>query len=1240
MITEKLPLEARPFIQGEVPYGFKQLWKIDVTGYDLTTTTFPFINIIRVILNGSEVTPDQMIQLMDYTRDVVSLTTAGANGLMVSIDSYDADAGIFKFSILAEQTLDIQGVIGVTGDMVDNTDPTRPHINHDTQKLDVSQYQVDQAALDARLLADEDDIATLQNQVEGLESGALSGIDLNGTGVPVVNNRAQLNIDYVDTPTYTAGMAGKVDKTVAGAVVSDSVSTLDANGVLNIATTKRELGNGIEVTTTQQVDLKTGLGITELESLDFEHIYFFDSDSIPDFQVPVDVPLSALYRYNEDGTKLLPSSTDDIVLIFAQAEDYSDFNVLRRLYVIAVGEVLSYTSDTLTTSFTRMGATRIYNQHNSIRQGTIVYSVDLGATFFVLQNVPRPTSAATVIPITNEAYFKPLKDYSPMNPGTVFANFEPTIGAGDAYTTERTRLELIKLGSGYGDYIEFKTSTIPPSILTVNDWNNNINLWVTDGYQFTSLDALLTYLANFTTSVERFKMSNNGLVRSQYSAGGLVLTPVFTTATIEAGMDNIYQPILNSGVAGQFSVYDSNGVLAGSGYTPASFATAAQGGKADTAVQSVTLASGATNGTVTANVDGVETQVAVTGLQSAAYQNANAFATAAQGILADSSVQSVTLQQGSINGTIHVVVNGTPGADVSIAGLGTAAYQNIAAFATAAQGALADTAIQTITFSAGTTNGTFLVSIDGEPAQEVAIGGLGSAAYLPSTAFATAAQGILADSALQRSDVIDNSTSAATDLPGSANQIRLLSQRVAAITGSGRPIGGFSTYADRYTNTSQYAADLQPILVGDEIYIAADENHTNQPARYRVAVISGTGDITYSFLGIVPEVGRDFIFTPIQSNELADGAVGTAHLQGQSVTTPKISNNAVTNAKLAVDVQSTLAKADTSLQAPITTVGTGSVVTSVRAATGNILEVNLANLSNLLTVNVTGAGDFLTGASIVTNRLEITKDGTAIQNVQYSGSGEVITGASITGNTLVLTRGAAFGGLNVIGTGNAIVNATSNGTLTKGTLIATASKTGTGNVLTGVTTDEQGNAQFASGNAYNALVLQGEGDFITSITAAGGTLTINRGSAVTTIPDATTTQKGIVQLNNTLTSNSITLALTAAQGKALKDLIDAIPGNYVSLTGNQTISDIKIFQMHPTIPVKTLIPEVPLATQYATEAQVATRLAVPAVGTQNDILIFGANKEVVDSGVQIGDVASIAITDADIDIYVNNVWGA
>jgi hypothetical protein len=55
---------------------------------------------------------------------------------------------------------------------------------------------------------------------------------------------------------------------------------------------------------------------------------------------------------------------------------------------------------------------------------------------------------------------------------------------------------------------------------------------------------------------------------------------------------------------------------------------------------------------------------------------------------------------------------------------------------------------------------------------------------------------------------------------------------------------------------------------------------------------------------------------------------------------------------------------------------------------------------------------------------------------------------------------------------------------------------------------------------------------------------------VINVPNGSTTVKGAVQLNNTLSSTSTTLALTAAQGKALQDQIDALTlSNSVTLAG-------------------------------------------------------------------------------------------
>lgn len=111
------------------------------------------------------------------------------------------------------------------------------------------------------------------------------------------------------------------------------------------------------------------------------------------------------------------------------------------------------------------------------------------------------------------------------------------------------------------------------------------------------------------------------------------------------------------------------------------YATAAQGALADSAVQSVSIATGSANGKVKLTVDGQDTEASVAGLKSAAYTESSAYATAAQGELADSALQKADITSGSANGTIAV-----EGTDVAVTGLGDAAYTTVSALNATAKG--------------------------------------------------------------------------------------------------------------------------------------------------------------------------------------------------------------------------------------------------------------------------------------------------------------------------------------------------------------------------------------------------------------------------------------------------------------------------------------------------------------------------------------------------------------------------
>lgn len=86
-------------------------------------------------------------------------------------------------------------------------------------------------------------------------------------------------------------------------------------------------------------------------------------------------------------------------------------------------------------------------------------------------------------------------------------------------------------------------------------------------------------------------------------------------------------------------------------------------------------------------------------LGTAAAEDTTAFATAAQGAKADSAVQPDDLAAVATSGA-YADISGTPT-------LGTAAAENVGAFATAAQGALADTAAQSADLAAVATSGSY-----------------------------------------------------------------------------------------------------------------------------------------------------------------------------------------------------------------------------------------------------------------------------------------------------------------------------------------------------------------------------------------------------------------------------------------------------------------------------------------------------------------------------------------------------
>ena len=298
----------------------------------------------------------------------------------------------------------------------------------------------------------------------------------------------------------------------------------------------------------------------------------------------------------------------------------------------------------------------------------------------------------------------------------------------------------------------------------------------------------------------------------------------------------------------------------------------------DGSVQNVTLASGTNNGTLKLTVDGTTTDnIAVKGLGSAAYTNTSAYATAAQGTLATNAVRKVVTTgtgaatnvavkglasaayktAGSAQGNVPVngaalgttadvpVVTNTSGQLVPHASgaLGSAAFKGAETFATAAQGAKADKSVQSVSITSGTNNGTIKLTVNGKATDDIAVKGLGSAAYTASGAYATAAQGTKADAAMPKAGGTFTGTVTLAADPTDVLQPTTKQYVDAKISSSIAASDAMVFKGTLGTNGTATALPTSSVVVGDtykvitQVSVAADNSYTGD------AVTAKVGDL-------------------------------------------------------------------------------------------------------------------------------------------------------------------------------------------------------------------------------------------------------------------------------------------------------------------------------------------------------------------------------------------------------------
>ena len=274
--------------------------------------------------------------------------------------------------------------------------------------------------------------------------------------------------------------------------------------------------------------------------------------------------------------------------------------------------------------------------------------------------------------------------------------------------------------------------------------------------------------------------------------------------------------------------------LGSAAYTNTSaYATAAQGTLATNAVRKVV--SGTANGTISVTTGtGAATDIAVKGLGSAAYKGAGA------------SQGQVPVNGADLGTTANVpVVTNTSGQLVPHASgaLGSAAFKGAETFATAAQGAKADKSVQSVSITSGTNNGTIKLTVNGNATDNITVKGLGSAAYTASGAYATSAQGAKADAAMPKAGGTFTGTVTLAADPTDALQPTTKQYVDAKISSSIAASDAMVFKGTLGTNGTATALPTSSVVIGDtykvitQVSVVADNSYTG------AAVTAKVGDL-------------------------------------------------------------------------------------------------------------------------------------------------------------------------------------------------------------------------------------------------------------------------------------------------------------------------------------------------------------------------------------------------------------
>lgn len=394
-------------------------------------------------------------------------------------------------------------------------------------------------------------------------------------------------------------------------------------------------------------------------------------------------------------------------------------------------------------------------------------------------------------------------------------------------------------------------------------------------------------------------------------------SPAYTVTLPKQDLSN-FMELVKTATEGNIATFDANGQVIDSGKKVADFATAAQGVKADSAVQEIVT--GDTNGTI--KVDGIE--ITVAGLGTAAYQNVNAFDAAgkADAVLGTSDDVAGTA-------TVH-------GALASASEAKTAADK-------------AQTDVNALKATVGTVeDGKTVVQMIAEAQETATYDDKAVRDLITANADAIKAEETRAKAA--EGDLTTLRTTAKTDLVSAINEVRssVTTGGIAStvtIDTSSTTEGYLKSYTIKQGDNTIGTIDIPKDMVVQSGSVVTDPDGFDA-GTYIKLVLANVDEPLYINVGTLVDIYKaKASATQVQvtvdsatreiSAVIVEGSIGTTELADDAVTTLKIANENVTKAKLASDVQASLVKADSAVQ----NVSTGSAKGTI-SVDGRDISVN------------------------------------------------------------------------------------------------------------------------------------------------------------------------------------------------------------------------------------------------------------------------------------------------------------